>query len=136
MINETDQDKLDYEQLLTAGAETQRYNRMMEMQKAQAAQLREDGGTAQGQMVSDHYVAPHWTQQLSNAGNKFLSGVQARQAMDSGGRADASQASQNATILRSLLRAQQQPQAPAQPAPQQQQANPYQQFQAPGNGVV
>jgi len=107
----------DYEALLAAGTENSRYQRMMEMQKAQAEHMRQQGAPAQGQMVSGHYVAPNITQHLGSLANSFGAAYKDKQFNESGAGLDKSMGSQNALILNALRRNQQAGQSPM-PAPQ------------------
>lgn len=118
----------EYEALLAAGTENARYQRMMEMQKAQAEAMRGAGGPAQGQMVSGHYVAPSWTQHLSSLANSYMSAKKSQQAEESGSAFDKSQGMQNSMVLKALLKNRMSGMQPPQTAPVANQApmdNPY-----------
>jgi len=99
-----EEDTNDYEGLLAAGQENARYKRTMAEQQKMADYMRQGAAPAQGQMVSGHYVAPSWTQQLASLGSAVGSGMKSREAEKSGTGLDSSMGSQNALILKALMR--------------------------------
>ena len=54
----------------------------------------------QGQMVSGHYVAPHWTQQLAALGNQIVGGKQEQEAMKQYGQYQATKQAKHAEALK------------------------------------
>ena len=99
-----DDNGADYEALLAAGQENARYKRMMQQQKSQADYMRANSDPGQGQMISGHYVAPHALQRLSGLTNAAGAAYTDKQAEKSGAGLDASMGSQNALILKALMR--------------------------------
>jgi hypothetical protein len=56
----------------------------------------------QGQMVSGHYVAPSWTQQLSNLGGKYIAGKNEQEALQGYGKYISDKQLKQANALRDL----------------------------------
>ena len=54
----------------------------------------------QGQMVSGHYIAPSWTQQLANLYGKYTAGQQENQAMQQYGEAQATKAQKLGDLMK------------------------------------
>lgn len=89
-------------QLLEGGTLNAGLQRQYELQRKQAEMMR--GASPQGQMVDGRFVAPHFMQYLGEMAKNISSERLGQRAQATGGRLDASMGSQNAMILRALLR--------------------------------
>ena len=74
---------------------------LLKRRLAQADALRQ-AEAPQGQMVSGHYVAPSWTQQLANLYGKYQAGQQEQQAMQDYGQFQKGRSQQMGEILADL----------------------------------
>ena len=71
---------------------------LLKRRLAQADALR-NAEMPQGQMVSGHYVAPSWTQQLANFAGKYVGGQEAEKAMQDYSQAQATKAQKLGDII-------------------------------------
>lgn len=92
-------------ELLTAGTQNSALQRQYDLQRKQAEAMR--GAAPQGRMVGSHYVAPHFMQYVGEMAKNISGQKLSERAESTGGRLDTSMGSQNAMILRALMRNQQ-----------------------------
>jgi hypothetical protein len=89
-------------QLIEGGTVNQGLQRQYELQRKQAEAMR--GMAPQGQMVDGHFVAPHFMQYAGEMAKNISGQSLGNRADATGGKLDANMGSQNAMILRALMR--------------------------------